>query len=140
MQQHIAFQRTDFETIFWRSMVDQVIQELLSPGFVVPIEFTVRGDKDQLSLASVELALYEMRGQVACREKIRVTCCIPIERNASRKRRVIEETCDTAAIAQPHQVRFIRINRSDCLPGSQYCISDTVLCQQIQGFKVNRRL
>src|SRR5215472_14276090 len=136
MQQHIAFQRTDFETIFWRSMVDQVIQELISPGFVVPIELTVRGDKNQLSLASIEFVLHETLGQIACREKIGVTGCVPIERDASGKRRVIEETRDTATVAQPHQVRFRRINRPDCLPGSQYSIGDTMLCQQIQSFKV----
>src|SRR5215469_5215080 len=139
MHQHIAFQRAYLETIIWRSMLDQMIQELISPGPVVSIEFTIRGDKNQLSLTSIEFALYEMTGQVACREKIGITGCVPVERDTSGKRRVIEENGDTAAVAQPHQIRFRRIDRPNCLPGSQDSIGDAMLCQEVQRFKVNSR-
>src|SRR2546425_2923332 len=98
-------------------MLDQVRQELITPGLVVPIEFTVGGNQDQLCFASTAFARHQVLRQVARGKQLRITRGIPIERDTARQWPIVEENGDTATIVQPHQVWLSRINGCSRLPG-----------------------
>src|SRR5689334_14544625 len=80
---HVAFEGADFKAVVRRTMMNQVSQKLVAPGLVVPIEFAVGGNEDQLRFSSITFALGEVFGQVAGGEEISVAGCVPIKRYAA---------------------------------------------------------
>src|SRR5262249_2813680 len=118
MHQHIAFESADLETIAWCAMLDEVGQELISPGLMVPIQFTIGRNHNQLRFSRLALALYKVFGQVRRRENVGVIGDVPIERDATGKRCIIKENCNTASITQRYDIRLCGIYRRRSLPGS----------------------
>ena len=50
---HVAFQGADLESVGWRADTQKMCEELVAPGLVMPVEFAISGDRDQLGRAAV---------------------------------------------------------------------------------------
>src|SRR5258707_496202 len=129
---HVTFKRTNFKAGSRRAEFDQMRQELVAPGPVVAVKLAVGRDDNQLWLADLAFARLQLIGQIMAREEVRVTGCIPVERDTAGERSVVEKDRYAASIEQAHAIRFRRINWSRRLPGGEHCVCDAMLSQNIQ--------
>src|SRR5690349_16771729 len=62
---HIGFKRADLKAMIWCTMVDKVGEEFVTPRLMMPIEFTISGNENQLWFTSLLLALDDLSFQVS---------------------------------------------------------------------------
>src|SRR5207249_1908866 len=114
----VTFQCTDLKTVTWRTSLNEVRQELVAPGLMMTIEFTIGGNNDDLSFTGLLFAFDEMSRQVGGGEEVGIAGGVPIKRNTTGEWSIVEEDGDASPAGQAYQVWLRGIDRGSSLPGS----------------------